>query len=68
MEESYEALKANMREPVVLQNRLFWESQLRGTRHILPLAGRELAVVFYAGRPEAPAAKNEGVPFIRERY
>ncbi len=55
MDESYEALKAGMKELAVLQDRLFRESDLRGTRHVLPLAGRELAVVFYPGAPEDPA-------------
>ena len=54
MDQSYEGLKAGMRELALLQNRLFWESDLRGTRHTLPLAGREIAVVLYPGRPDDP--------------
>ena len=54
MNESYEELKAGMRELAVLQNRLFWESDLQGERHVLPLEGREIAVVFYPGQPEDP--------------
>ena len=54
MNESYQDLKAGMQELAVLQNRLFWESELHGTRHVLPLAGREIAVVFYPGAPTAP--------------
>ena len=54
MNESCQELKAGMKELAVLQNRLFWESELHGTRHVLPLAGREIAVVFYPGAPTDP--------------
>lgn len=54
MDESYQELKAGMKELAVLQNRLFWETQLHGTRHVLPLEGREIAVVFYPGEPDDP--------------
>ena len=43
-----------MKELAILQNRLFWESELHGTRHVLPLEGREIAVVFYPGAPTDP--------------
>lgn len=54
MNESYEELKQGMRELAVLQKRLFWESELKGRRVVLPLAGRELAAVFYPGAPDEP--------------
>ncbi len=54
MNESYEELKAGMKELAVLQERLFRESELRGTRHVLPLKDRDLAVVFYPGQPDEP--------------
>ncbi|MCR5136129.1 MAG: alpha/beta hydrolase [Oscillospiraceae bacterium] len=54
MDKRYNELKAGMKELAVLQNRLFWEVDLHGTRHVLPLEGRDLAVVFYPGKPEDP--------------
>ncbi len=54
MNEGFDKLKAGMKELAVLQNRLFWESELCGTRHVLPLEGRDLAAVFYPGTPEDP--------------
>ena len=54
MEESYNELKAGIKKLAVLQNRLFWETELHGTRHVLPLEGRDIAAVFYPGEPEDP--------------
>lgn len=54
MEYTYEELKEGMRELAELQNEQFWTLKIKGERHVLPLAGREIAVVLYAGKPDSP--------------
>lgn len=54
MGSAYEELKAGMRELAVIQERQFWEDTIHGTRHILPLEGREIPVVIYGQEPDAP--------------
>ena len=54
MDENYYELKNGMKELGVLQDRLFWESELHGARHMLPLEDREIAVVFYPGESADP--------------
>lgn len=54
MEYTFEGLKQGMRELAALQNRLFWDAPLKGERHVLPLEGRDIAVVFYQGQPTDP--------------
>lgn len=54
MDPAYEELKAGMRELAVIQERQFWEQPIHGVRHVLPLEGREIPTVVYAGGPKAP--------------
>ncbi len=51
---TYDELKAGMKELAVLQNCQFWKQQIHGERHLLPLNGREIPVIIYAGDPASP--------------
>lgn len=52
---AYEELKKGMAELAIIQDALLHEQPVHGVRHILPLEGREIMVIHYAGKPTDPA-------------